>query len=88
MDQTHIGYTSWRDPPENVMPKVTEIEVPAEAQMGVTVEGTASAWPRAAGDPELPKFDVFNRQHRFIDVFNRGRAPFPFKLPPVFPGLR
>ena len=78
MDQTHIGYTSWRDPPENVMPKVTEIEVPAEAQMGVTVEGTASAWPGAAGDPELPKFDVFNRQHRFIDVFNRGRAPFPF----------
>lgn len=78
MDQTHIGYTSWRDPPQNVMPKVTEIEVPAEAQMGVTVEGTASAWPGAAGDPELPKFDVFNRQHRFIDVFNRGRAPFPF----------
>ena len=78
MDQTHIGYTSWRDPPQNVMPKVTEIEVPAEAQMGVTVEGTSSAWPGAAGDPELPKFDVFNRQHRFIDVFNRGRAPFPF----------
>jgi hypothetical protein len=78
MDQTHIGYTSWRDPPENVMPKVTEIEVPAEAELGVTVEGTASAWPGAAGDPELPKFDVFNKQHRFIDVFNRGRAPFPF----------
>ena len=78
MDQTHIGYTSWRDPPQNVMPKVTEIEVPAEAQMGVTVEGTPSAWPGATGDPELPKFDVFNRQHRFIDVFNRGRAPFPF----------
>ena len=34
MDQTHIGYTSWQDPPQNVMPKVTEIEVPAEAQIG------------------------------------------------------
>src|SRR5882724_819216 len=50
MDQTHIGYTSWRDPPENVMPKVTEIEVPAEAQMGVTVEGTALSWPGASAD--------------------------------------
>jgi hypothetical protein len=78
MDQSHIGYTGWHDPPANVMPKVSEIDVPAEAQAGVTVEGTASAWPGAEGNPELPRFDVFNRQRRFVDVFNRGRAPFPF----------
>jgi hypothetical protein len=78
MDQTHIGYTAWHDPPENVMPKVEDIEVPDPAALGVTVEGTASAWPGAMGNPALPEFDVFNRQHRYIDVFNRGRAPFPF----------
>ena len=87
MDQSHIGYTGWHDPPENVMPKVTEIEVPAEAQMGVAVGGTASAWPGAEGDPELPRFDGFNRQRRFIDVFNRGRAPFPFSATATVPWI-
>ena len=34
MDQTHIGYTSWRDPPTNVMPSVKEIDVPVAASAG------------------------------------------------------
>ncbi len=78
MDQTHIGYTFWNQPPSNVMPKVTEIEIPAPAQLGVAVEGSASSWPGASGEPALPMFDVFNRPRRFIDVFNRGRTPFEF----------
>jgi hypothetical protein len=78
MDQTHIGYTYWNQPPSNVMPKVTEIEIPAPAQMGVAVEGSASSWPGASGEPALPMFNVFNRPRRFIDVFNRGRTPFEF----------
>jgi hypothetical protein len=78
MDQTHIGYTSWNEPPENTMPKVSEIEIPAVAEMGVAIEGSFSAWPGSAGEPVLPAIDVFNQQHRYIDVFNRGRAPFTF----------
>lgn len=80
MDQTHIGYSSWNEPPKNTMPKVSEIEVPAVAQMGVAIEGSSSAWPGSAGDPVLPTIDVFNRQHRYMDVFNRGRAPFAFSV--------
>jgi hypothetical protein len=30
MDQTHIGYTYWQQPEEQVMPEVREIELPAE----------------------------------------------------------
>ena len=78
MDQTHIGYTYWQQPPVNAMPKVTEIEFPAVPQVGVAVEGSALAWPGAHGDPTLPPFDLFNQQSHYIDIFNRGREPFTF----------
>lgn len=78
MDQTHIGYTNWQEPRQNNMPAVKEIEVPEPARMGVAIEGSASAWPGASDGPALPRFDVFNRQRRYIDVFNRGRMPFEF----------
>ncbi len=78
MDQSHIGYTGWRDPPANVMPSVTEIQIPDAAAMGVAIEGSASAWPGAAGEPVLPEFDVYNQQRRYVDVFNRGLTAFDF----------
>jgi hypothetical protein len=64
MDQTHIGYTYWQQPPTNTMPAVREIELPQDAGIGVV--------------GEVLSFDVFNRQRRHIDVYNRGRAPFEF----------
>jgi hypothetical protein len=78
MDQTHIGYSSWDQPSSNVMPKVAEIEVPVAAALGVAVEGSTAAWPGTSGEPALPQFDGFNRQRRYIDLFNRGTAPFQF----------
>ena len=75
MDQTHIGYTNWQEPPTNAMPSVKEIEVPEAAEMGVSTEGSV-AWP--FGELALPEFDPFNQPRRYIDVFNRGRAPFEF----------
>jgi len=64
MDQTHIGYTGWQEPRVNVMPEVTEIKVEEAAKMGVT--------------PAQLQFDAFNQLRRYIEVFNRGRAPFDF----------
>jgi hypothetical protein len=78
MDQTHIGYTNWQEPRQNNMPRVTEVTLPDAAKMGVAVEGSTSAWPGAAGDPALPKIDSFNRQRRYIDVFDKGKSPFEF----------
>ena len=78
MDQTRIGYTSWQDPKTNIMPEVTEIEVPQTASLGVAIEGSESAWPGGKGEPRLPPFDSLNRQRHPIDVFNRGSEPLDF----------
>jgi hypothetical protein len=64
MDQTHIGYTGWQQPDANVMPAVTEIQVGEAAKMGVA--------------PLVLQFDAFNQPSRYVEVFNRGRAPFEF----------
>jgi Glycosyl hydrolase family 115/Gylcosyl hydrolase family 115 C-terminal domain len=80
MDQTHIGYTFWNQPPANAMPAVSEIQIAPTAQMGVAIEGSAWAWPSAPIEPVLPGFDIFNQQRRYIDVFNRGLGPFEFSL--------
>jgi len=87
MDQTHIGYTFWNEPPVNSMPKVSRIELPSAARMGVAVEGSALAWPGAPGEPALPEFDVFNDQHFYVDVFNRGKTPFSFTVSPGVPWI-
>ena len=42
MDQTHIGYSSWQEPPRNIMPAVKEMTVPEAASMAVAVEGVSA----------------------------------------------
>ncbi len=78
MDQTHIGYTYWQQPQSNSMPKVAEIEIPREAALGVAVEGSTNAWPGSPEPAALPQFDAFNRTRHYVDIFNRGQAPFGF----------
>ncbi|HUA37519.1 MAG TPA: glycosyl hydrolase 115 family protein [Candidatus Sulfopaludibacter sp.] len=82
MDQTHIGYTIWQQPPTNVMPQVVEIGTPTNAEMGIALEGSTNVWPDAADEPALPQFDNFNQPSRYIDIFNRGRTPFEFSAIP------
>jgi len=66
MDQTHIGYTNWQQPPQNVMPEVTEVKLPEAASMGVE------------GEEAVLDFDRYNDPKRFIDIYNKGSAPFKF----------
>ncbi|MGH7992709.1 MAG: glycosyl hydrolase 115 family protein, partial [Limisphaerales bacterium] len=82
MDQTHIGYTYWQQPPTNVMPQVEEIEIPTNAEMGIALEGSTNVWPGTAGEPVLPQFDKFTRPTRYLDIFNRGQMPFEFSATP------
>ena len=88
MDQTHIGYTYWQQPDRNVMPEVKEIDVPTTAEMGVAIEGSSAWWPDEQTPATLPSFDSYNRQIRFIDVFNRGKAPFEFSATSQQPWLK
>ncbi|HEV2319773.1 MAG TPA: glycosyl hydrolase 115 family protein, partial [Verrucomicrobiae bacterium] len=75
MDQTHIGYTRWQQPPTNIKPEVTNIEVAETAELGVAIEGSKQVWPGASEEAVLPPFDKFNQPARYIDVFNKGKAP-------------
>jgi Glycosyl hydrolase family 115/Gylcosyl hydrolase family 115 C-terminal domain len=81
MDQSHIGYTTWRDPPENTMAAMTltSVTAPEAAGLGVAVDGSAQAWPApGAAAAVLPPFDALNQQRSYFEVFNRGRTPYTF----------
>ena len=80
MDQTHIGYTSWNNPPENIMPTVRKYNPPDKPEMGVAIEGSSNWWPNADSDAKLPEYDNFNKQTYYIEVFNRGSIPFDYKI--------
>jgi hypothetical protein len=82
MDQGVIGYRSWQDPPRNTMGaiRLTEIQAPDAAAMGVAVEGSTVALTN--GEMTLPQFDSFNRQKYYIDVFNKGKTAFGFSAKP------
>lgn len=88
MDQTHIGYTYWNEPPVNAMPAVTWVQPLAGARMAVAPQGSAFA----AGGPvpplRLPAFDDFNRQTRPIDIFDRGTQPFDWTATADQPWIR
>ena len=45
MDQTHIGYTSWNEPPVNAMPAVSEVQPLSGPRMAVAAEGSPSVAP-------------------------------------------
>ncbi len=88
MDQVHIGYTMWQDPPKNIMPRVTRLQLPETAAMGVAVEGSESAWPGASGEPSLPVIYLNSKLRRYIDVFNRGQGSFGYTATPSAPWIQ
>ena len=80
MDQSHLGYTSWADPPVNSLRAINlkQVDIPAGAKMGISVEGSDEAWPGSENIPILPEFDVYTNKNNYIDIFNRGNTPFKF----------
>ncbi|MGH2644415.1 MAG: glycosyl hydrolase 115 family protein, partial [Chitinophagaceae bacterium] len=86
MDQTHIGYTYWQEPPWNVMPQVVRIQLPDMANMGVAVQGSDLTlpvffWFRRKTRPALPVFDPYsNQQQYYLDIFDRGEIPFHYQV--------
>jgi hypothetical protein len=80
MDQTHIGYVSWNDPPANVMPAVSWIQVPEAGSLGVIAED--ATFTRAGGrfGFSLGTVDSVNQQTRTLTLFDRGKTPVPFAV--------
>ena len=81
MDQTHISYTYWQQPPKDVMPEVLEIDTPQTALLGIAVEGSTE-WSVIANTKELnlPAFDSYNQHVHYFEVFNRGKKPAKFSI--------
>lgn len=84
MSQTHIGYTSWNDPPVNRMPEITYIQTPASAGMGYVVENAPSSRGIRGGlySRSFSSFDPVNDQEYFIDIFNRGAEELSYTVEP------
>jgi len=82
MDQTHLGYTTWADPPFNSLRaiKLDTFEIRDTSLMSVAIEGSDESWPESAKIALLPEFDRFNRQTRCIDIFNKGSRHFEYKV--------
>jgi hypothetical protein len=82
MDQSHLGYTNWADPPVNSLGAIKFIEyvAPDTSILGIAVEESEAVWPGERSAPVLPEFDIFNKQSRSIDIFNKGKKSFIFNV--------
>ncbi|NJO69851.1 MAG: hypothetical protein HC830_11730 [Bacteroidetes bacterium] len=89
MDQTHLGYIDWMPPQKNSLDAINliEIDVPDTAILGVSLEGTESAWPGSSFEPALPDFDPFNGRQHYIEIFNRGKVAFEYSVVSNVPWL-
>ncbi|MFT3868723.1 MAG: glycosyl hydrolase 115 family protein [Nibricoccus sp.] len=90
-DQTHIGYAGWFQPELNTMPAVAEVQISNLPDLGVAVESRASASPNSDYPPRplvLPPLAPFGAPSRWIEIFNRGGAPFKFSAISDQPWLR
>ena len=86
MDQTHIGYTGWQQPPVNKMPEVLTLPPtgpgPDTSSWGLSIEGSASWWPFDPAQPSLPAFDRYGPATQYIEIFNRRQRPFACTISP------
>ncbi len=72
MDQTHIGYTFWNEPPLNAMPAVTEVQPAEHGNLGIAAEGSTSF------RPSLGQFDSVAQQIRTLTLYNHGLTQVSF----------
>ncbi|KAI9149023.1 Intracellular serine protease [Paramyrothecium foliicola] len=84
VNQAHIGYTSWNDPPnnQNIMPTLSYTGNSGLSEVfGVGIQGTSNSYPKTNNlmllsvDPYLPSSDA-----RYIDVFARKNTTFTYKI--------
>jgi hypothetical protein len=101
MSQTRFGYTGWDQPYRDVMPAVSELRVPLPGQlaapngihpsdqMGIAVQGDPIAWPVfPIRRLVLPTMDSFEKQARYVELFNRSSEPFDYVITTSHPWIR
>ncbi len=81
MDQTHIGYTYWQQPPADVIPKTDSVIVPASAKMGISIEESDKFWiAKNVTTDALPTFDYYSNTSQYFEIFNQGSKYFTYKI--------
>ena len=80
MDQTHIGYVAWNDPPANVMPAVSWIQVPEAGSLGVSAEDAAFTRSGARFAVSLGTVDSVSDGTRTLTLFDRGKTPVAYTV--------
>jgi len=88
MDQTHIGYVTWSDPPANVMPGVSWIQVPETGSLGVTSEDATLTRPGGRFEFSLGTIDSVTRRTRTLELVDRGKSSVPFEVKTSAPWIR
>ncbi len=67
MDQTHIGYTGWQQPPRDVMPKVTEV-TNSSAQPSEKLPGSKTKESGSADTPSSSSSAEFVEQDGCVSI--------------------
>jgi hypothetical protein len=96
--QAKLGYggpyrnSSWQQPPAGqdfIWPPLARPMLPAAAELGVAVDGSEEFWTSDTQAPApLPEFSPYQTQPaQYIEVFNRGRTPFRYRIESGVPWL-
>lgn len=82
MSQTHIGYTSWNNPPVNKMPAVSYVHVQDKPALGYSVEhGPEPFWLGGMfNSREFAPFDPVNDQQYYVELFNKGTQTLSYTI--------
>jgi hypothetical protein len=80
MAQNHIGYRWWQEPPVQTMPNVENIDLTEKAEMGIAIQGSEKSWTQGKADRKLPEMNTLSRESVYLEVFNRGRKSFDYKV--------
>lgn len=69
--------------PDVIFPAVRRISLPAGPLLGVAIDGSGKWWPAERDPAVLPALSPYQSQPApYIDIFNRGQAPFGYRIRP------
>ena len=102
MDQTHIGYTYWQQPPYNTMPEVKTIDLSSPgganssqggsnhgSTWGVAIEGSSAWWPQNQDSVKATLyFEPLAQKDHYIEIFNRTSTPFVYTVGSTSPWVQ
>jgi hypothetical protein len=94
--QAKLGYggpyanSSWQEPniPDFIWPTLMQMDMPADADMGVAIAGSDKFWPAEPSAAVLPEFSPYQTApSQYLEVFNRGLGSFAYQITPDVPWL-